>query len=74
MMYLVMSFLAGCKDPFLKQAEPPINKRIEASPDRYEGTFITVNHDRWFTRGFSRFLVFGSDGRVFESPEPVFEF
>jgi len=46
---------------------------LEAALDRYEGTVITVTHDRWFTRGFSRFLVFGSDGRVFESPEPVFE-
>jgi len=46
---------------------------LEAALDRYEGTVITVTHDRWFTRGFSRFLIFGSDGRVFESPEPVFE-
>ena len=47
---------------------------LESALDRYEGTVITVTHDRWFTRGFTRFLVFGSDGRVFESPEPVFEF
>ncbi len=46
---------------------------LEAALDRYEGTVITVTHDRWFTRGFSRFLIFGSDGRVCESPEPVFE-
>ena len=47
---------------------------LESALDRYEGTVITVTHDRWFTRGFTRFLVFGSDGRVFESPKPVFEF
>ncbi|CAB4921650.1 unannotated protein [freshwater metagenome] len=46
---------------------------LEKALDRYEGTVITVTHDRWFTRGFTRFLVFGSDGRVYESPEPVFE-
>ena len=46
---------------------------LETALDRYEGTVITVTHDRWFTRGFTRFLVFGSDGRVYESSEPVFE-
>ena len=28
---------------------------------------IAVTHDRWFARGFDRFLVFGADGRVYES-------
>jgi len=46
---------------------------LENALARYEGTVITVTHDRWFTRGFSRFLVFGSDGRVYESPEAIFE-
>jgi hypothetical protein len=32
-----------------------------------------VTHDRWFARTFDRFLVFGSDGRVRESAEPVFD-
>ena len=44
---------------------------LEKALDRYEGTVMAVTHDRWFTRGFTRFLIFGSDGRVFESPEPV---
>ncbi|MGO1591669.1 MAG: ABC-F family ATP-binding cassette domain-containing protein [Ancrocorticia sp.] len=39
----------------------------------YEGTVLAVTHDRWFTRDFSRFLIFGSDGTVYESPEPVWE-
>ncbi|WP_314138286.1 ATP-binding cassette domain-containing protein [uncultured Plantibacter sp.] len=39
----------------------------------FEGTVIAVTHDRWFARGFDRFLVFGSDGRVQASDEPVWE-
>ncbi len=46
---------------------------LEKALDAYEGTVITVTHDRWFTRGFSRFLLFGEDGVVSESSEPVFE-
>ena len=46
---------------------------LEGALDRYEGTVMAVTHDRWFTRGFTRFLIFGSDGRVYESAEPVFE-
>lgn len=37
----------------------------------FEGTVIAVTHDRWFARGFDRFLVFGADGEVYESDEPV---
>ena len=47
---------------------------LEHALDQYEGTVLTVTHDRWFTRGFNRFLVFGADGRVYESPQPVFDF
>ena len=47
---------------------------LENALDQYEGTVLTVTHDRWFTRGFNRFLVFGADGRVYESPQPVFDF
>jgi hypothetical protein len=32
-----------------------------------------VTHDRWFAKTFDRFLVFGSDGWVYESPEPVWD-
>ncbi|KZF05851.1 MAG: ATP-binding cassette domain-containing protein [Rhodococcus sp. (in: high G+C Gram-positive bacteria)] len=39
----------------------------------FEGTVIAVTHDRWFARSFERFLVFGSDGRVYESDEPVWD-
>ena len=34
---------------------------------------IAVTHDRWFARGFDRYQVFGADGGVFESDEPVWE-
>jgi ATPase subunit of ABC transporter with duplicated ATPase domains len=39
----------------------------------FEGTVLAVTHDRWFAREFDRFLVFGADGRVYESPEPVWD-
>lgn len=39
----------------------------------FEGTVVAVTHDRWFSRGFDRFLVFGSDGEVFESDQPVWD-
>ena len=39
----------------------------------FEGTVLAVTHDRWFARGFDRFLVFGADGRVYEADEPVWD-
>lgn len=39
----------------------------------FEGTVLAVTHDRWFARGFDRFLVFGADGRVYESDGPVWD-
>lgn len=46
---------------------------LEAGLDGFEGTVIAVTHDRWFARGFDRFLVFGADGRVYETDEPVWD-
>jgi len=46
---------------------------LEAAIGAFDGTVITVTHDRWFARTFDRFLVFGSDGQVRETPEPVFD-
>ncbi len=46
---------------------------LEEGLDRFEGTVLAVTHDRWFARGFDRFLVFGEDGAVYESPEPVWD-
>ncbi len=39
----------------------------------YRGTVLAVTHDRWFARGFDRYVVFGADGAVYESPEPVWD-
>ena len=46
---------------------------LEGALEQYVGTVISVTHDRWFTRGFTRYLIFGENGMVYESPEPVFE-
>jgi ATPase subunit of ABC transporter with duplicated ATPase domains len=39
----------------------------------FEGTVLAVTHDRWFARGFDRFLVLGADGEVYESDVPVWD-
>ena len=46
---------------------------LEDALARFEGTVLAVTHDRWFARSFDRFLVFGEDGRVRETPEPVWD-
>jgi ATPase subunit of ABC transporter with duplicated ATPase domains len=46
---------------------------LEKAIDHFEGTVLAVTHDRWFARTFDRFLVFGSDGKVYESAEPVWD-
>ena len=46
---------------------------LEAGLEAFEGTVLAVTHDRWFARGFDRFVVFGSDGSVYESPGPVWD-
>jgi ATPase subunit of ABC transporter with duplicated ATPase domains len=46
---------------------------LEEALAAFDGTVLAVTHDRWFARSFDRFLVFGADGRVYESTEPVFD-
>jgi ATPase subunit of ABC transporter with duplicated ATPase domains len=46
---------------------------LEDGLERFEGTVLAVTHDRWFARGFDRFLVFGADGSVYESDQPVWD-
>ena len=46
---------------------------LEQGLNPFEGTVIAVTHDRWFARGFDRFLIFGGDGSVYESTEPIWD-
>ncbi len=44
---------------------------LEVGLDAFDGTVVAVTHDRWFARGFDRFIVFRPDGSVVESAEPI---
>lgn len=46
---------------------------LEAGLEMFAGTVLAVTHDRWFARGFDRYLVFGADGAVYESADPVWD-
>jgi ATPase subunit of ABC transporter with duplicated ATPase domains len=46
---------------------------LEEGLGAFEGTVLAVTHDRWFARGFNRYVMFGADGRVYESSEPVWD-
>ncbi|MGP4097916.1 ABC-F family ATP-binding cassette domain-containing protein [Nonomuraea sp. KM90] len=46
---------------------------LQAGLDAFDGTVLAVTHDRWFAADFDRYLVFGSDGNVYESSEPVWD-
>jgi ATPase subunit of ABC transporter with duplicated ATPase domains len=35
----------------------------------FDGTVIAVTHDRWFMRGFDRYVVFEQDGTVRETTD-----
>ncbi|HSP29133.1 MAG TPA: ATP-binding cassette domain-containing protein [Ilumatobacteraceae bacterium] len=37
---------------------------LEAGLDEFDGTVVAVTHDRWFLRGFDRYVVFGDDCAV----------
>ncbi|MFD0028369.1 ATP-binding cassette domain-containing protein [Streptomyces sp. NPDC055059] len=59
--------------------EPTDNLDLESAEalqeglEAFDGTVLAVTHDRWFARSFDRYLVFGSDGRLRESDEPVWD-
>ena len=59
--------------------EPTDNLDLESAEalqdglEAFEGTVLAVTHDRWFARSFDRYLVFGSDGAVRETTEPVWD-
>jgi ATPase subunit of ABC transporter with duplicated ATPase domains len=46
---------------------------LEEGLDVFDGTVVAVTHDRWFAKGFDRFLVFGQDGSVCQYDEPVWD-
>jgi ATPase subunit of ABC transporter with duplicated ATPase domains len=46
---------------------------LQEGLESYSGTVLAATHDRWFARSFDRFVVFGSDGEVYEAPEPVWD-
>jgi sulfate-transporting ATPase len=46
---------------------------LEEGLQAFDGTVIAVTHDRWFTRGFDRFVLFQGDGEVVETVEPVWD-
>lgn len=66
-------------DEVLLLDEPTDNLDLESAEElekaiaRFDGTVLAVTHDRWFARSFDRYLVFGSDGAVYESDEPVWD-
>jgi ATPase subunit of ABC transporter with duplicated ATPase domains len=46
---------------------------LQEALEAFEGTVVSVTHDRWFARSFDRYLVFRSDGQVSEEDEPVWD-
>ncbi len=43
------------------------SEALESALEGFNGTVMAVTHDRWFLRGFDRFLVFPLDGDVSEA-------
>jgi len=46
---------------------------LEEGLKTFDGTVVAVTHDRWFARGFDRYLLFGADGEVTETDGPVWD-
>ncbi|WP_064257286.1 ATP-binding cassette domain-containing protein [Rhodococcus sp. HS-D2] len=44
---------------------------LEVALSEFQGTVLAVTHDRWFSKSFDRYLIFGSDGSVVESEHPI---
>ena len=69
--------LSGCTMLLLDEPTDNLDldsaEALEEGLRGFDGTVVAVTHDRWFARGFDRYLVFGQDGRVYEAPEPVWD-
>jgi ATPase subunit of ABC transporter with duplicated ATPase domains len=46
---------------------------LEEGLDGFDGTVIAVTHDRWFAKGFDRFIHYDGNGNVTETPTPIWE-
>ena len=46
---------------------------LERGLERFTGTVMAVTHDRWFVRGFDRYVVLDGDGVVRETAAPVWD-
>jgi ATPase subunit of ABC transporter with duplicated ATPase domains len=42
---------------------------LQSALASFTGTVIAVTHDRWFMRGFDRFVIFNEDGTVAEAAD-----
>ena len=47
------------------------SEALEAALDVFDGTVLTVTHDRWFVQNFDRFFLLDKEGNVKEVKEPV---
>ncbi|WP_166846132.1 ABC-F family ATP-binding cassette domain-containing protein [Isoptericola sp. BMS4] len=69
--------LSGCTALLLDEPTDNLDlasaEALQEGLEAFDGTVLAVTHDRWFARSFDRFLVFGADGEVRESPEPVWD-
>jgi ATPase subunit of ABC transporter with duplicated ATPase domains len=69
--------LSGCTMLLLDEPTDNLDldsaEALEEGLQGFDGTVLAVTHDRWFARGFDRYLVFGADGHVYEAPEPVWD-
>lgn len=69
--------LAGCTALLLDEPTDNLDlasaEALQDGLEAFDGTVLAVTHDRWFARSFDRFLVFGEDGTVRETPEPVWD-
>jgi ATPase subunit of ABC transporter with duplicated ATPase domains len=69
--------LSGCTllllDEPTDNLDLPSAEALQAGLDAFEGTVLSVTHDRWFARSFDRFLVFAPDGSVREAAQPSWD-
>ncbi|MCA5892427.1 ATP-binding cassette domain-containing protein [Isoptericola sp. NEAU-Y5] len=69
--------LAGCTALLLDEPTDNLDlasaEALQDGLEAFDGTVVAVTHDRWFARSFDRFLVFGADGEVRETSEPVWD-